>query len=126
MGVASDTYASIMRDQYDDWKNRFYPKQQELMDLATSGELMKNQLARVDATTANSVNNAQVAQNNTMARMGVSTATDSNDNSLGLKASLATASAKNGARSAEQERQINILSGANAGLKSALLDRTTS
>ncbi len=126
MGVASDTYASIIRDQYDDWKNRFYPKQQELMDLATSGELMKNQLARVDATTANSVNNAQVAQNNTMARMGVSTATDGNDNSLGLKASLATASAKNGARSAEQERQLNILSGANAGLKSALLDRTTS
>ena len=126
MGYASDTYASIIRDQYDDWKERFYPKQQELMDLATSGELMKNQLARVDATTANSVNNAQVAQNNTMARMGVSTATDSNDNSLGLKASLATASAKNGARSAEQERQINILSGANAGLKSALLERTTS
>ena len=126
MGYASDTYAGIIRDQYDDWKNRFYPKQQELMDLATSGELMKNQLARVDATTANSVNNAQVAQNNTMARMGVSTATDSNDNSLGLKASLATASAKNGARSAEQERQINILSGANAGLKSALLDQTTS
>ena len=126
MGYASDTYASIIRDLYDDWKNRFYPKQQELMDLATSGELMKNQLARVDATTANSVNNAQVAQNNTMARMGVSTATDGNDNSLGLKASLATASAKNGARSAEQERQINILSGANAGLKSALLDRTTS
>ena len=125
MGYASDTYASIIRDQYDDWKERFYPKQQELMDLATSGELMKNQLARVDATTANSVNNAQVAQNNTMARMGVSTATDSNDNSLGLKASLATASAKNGARSAEQERQINILSGANAGLKSALLDQTT-
>lgn len=126
MGYASDTYAQIIRDQYDDWKNRFYPKQQELMDLATSGEMMKNQLARVDATTANSVNNAQVAQQNTMARMGVSTATDSNDNSLGLKASLATANAKNGARSAEQERQINILSGANAGLKSALLDRTTS
>ena len=125
MGYASDTYASIIRDQYDDWKERFYPKQQELMDLATSGELMKNQLARVDATTANSVNNAQVAQDNTMARMGVSTATDSNDNSLGLKASLATANAKNGARSAEQERQINILSGANAGLKSALLDQTT-
>ena len=126
MGVASDTYAKITREQYDDWKNRFYPKQQELMDLATSGELMTNQLARVDATTVNSVNNAQVAQNNTMARMGVSSATDSNDNSLGLKASLATASAKNGARSAEQERQINILSGANAGLKSALLSSTNS
>jgi len=126
MGVASDTYASIMRDQYDDWKTRFYPEQQKLMNLATSGELMTNQLARVDATTANSVNNAQVAQNNTMARMGVSSATDGNDNSLGLKASLATATAKNGARSAEQERQINILSGANAGLKSALLSSTTS
>ena len=126
MGYASDTYASIIRDQYDDWKNRFYPKQQELMDLATSGELMKNQLARVDTTTANSVNNAQVAQNNTMARMGVGSATDSNDNSLGLKSALATANAKNGARSAEQERQINILSGANAGLKSALLSSTTS
>ena len=126
MGYASDTYAQIIRDQYDDWKNRFYPKQQELQGLATSGELMNNQLGRVGENTANALANAQTAQNNQMARMGVATATDANDNSLGLKASLATASAKNGARSAEQERQINILSGANAGLKSALLDQTTS
>lgn len=122
MGQASDTYAQIIREQYDDWKTRFYPKQQQLMDLADSDSLMTAQLTRADENTANAVNNAQVAQNNQMARMGVNTATDTNDNSLGLKSALATASAKNGIRSAADERQTNILSGASYSLKSSLSD----
>ena len=122
MGIASDTYAKIVREQYDDWKTRFYPKLQELQGLATSGELMNNQLGRVGDNTANALANAQTAQNNQMARMGVATATDANDNSLGLKTALATAGAKNGIRSAEQDRQLQILSGAGGGLKSTIND----
>ncbi|MGL4207457.1 MAG: hypothetical protein ACRCRW_15240 [Aeromonadaceae bacterium] len=126
MGVASDTYAKIIRQQYDDWKTRFYPKQQALMGLATDNSLMNDQLNRAGDNTVTAIKNAQVAQSNQMARMGVATSTDANDNSLGLKTALATAGAKNGIRSAEQDRQMSILSGASYGLKSSLNVNTPS
>lgn len=120
MGIASDTYAKIIREQYDDWKNRFYPKQQELMNQATSGELMNAQLGRVGENTETAINNAKVGQDNMMGRMGVQSTQDANDNSMGLKTSLAVAGAKNGIRSAENERQNSILSGASMGLRNAI------
>ena len=67
MGIASDTYAKIIREQYDDWKNRFYPEQQELMNQATSGELMNAQLGRVGENTETAINNAKVGQDNLVA-----------------------------------------------------------
>ena len=121
MGIASDTFAQITRDQYADWKQRYYPKQQELMGLATSGQLMNDQLGRVAGTAANSLASAQTAQNNKMARMGVASNTNPNDNSLGLRESLAVAGAKNGIREQEQTRQTGILTGADAGLRDVLL-----
>ncbi len=120
MGIASDTYAKIIREQYDDWKNRFYPEQQELMNQATSGELMNAQLGRVGENTETAINNAKVGQDNMMGRMGVQSTQDVNDNSMGLKTSLAVAGAKNGIRSAENERQNSILSGASMGLRNAI------
>ncbi len=120
MGIASDTYAKIIREQYDDWKNRFYPEQQELMNQATSGELMNAQLGRVGENTETAINNAKVGQDNMMGRMGVQSTQDANDNSMGLKTSLAVAGAKNGIRSAENERQNSILSGASMGLRNAI------
>ncbi|EDT3088821.1 hypothetical protein XS16_005307, partial [Salmonella enterica subsp. enterica serovar Newport] len=37
---ASDTFAQLIREQYDDWLNRYYPKQERLMELGTNNELM--------------------------------------------------------------------------------------
>ena len=51
MGYAADTYAKITREQYQDWKTRFYPKQQELMELANNGQLLREQLGRWTRTT---------------------------------------------------------------------------
>ena len=48
MGYAADTYAKITREQYQDWKTRFYPKQQELMELATNGQLLRKQLKQIN------------------------------------------------------------------------------
>lgn len=125
MGAASDKYAQIIKDQYADWLTRYYPEQQKLMSLATDNSLMNAQLNRASENSANSLANALTANQNRMARMGVAMATDTNDNSLGLSASLSSAQAKNGIRSAEQDRQLSILSGADGGLRSTLLNSST-
>lgn len=118
MGYAADTYAKITRDQYQDWKTRFYPKQKELMELATNGQLLREQLGRVDENNANALRSAQQATANRNARMGVSS--NANDNSQGLRAALMTAGTENGLREQEQARQMGILTGANAGLREAI------
>ncbi|MGY3855371.1 hypothetical protein [Aeromonas veronii] len=119
MGYAADTYAKITREQYQDWKTRFYPKQKELMDLATNGKLLQDQLGRVDGNNANALRSAQQATANRNARMGV-TAPNAQDNSQGLRMALMTAGTENGLREQEQARQMGILTGADAGLREAL------
>ena len=114
MGYASDKYANIARQQYTDWKTRFYPKQQELMELATNGQLLREQLGRVDENNANALRSAQQATANRNARMGVATTTNANDNSSSLNTSLAVAAAENGTRRAAEERNLSILAGSNA------------
>lgn len=118
MGYAADTFAQITRESYQDWKNRFYPKQKELMELATNGQLLQEQLGRVDENNANALRSAQQATANRNARMGVSSNT--NDNSQGLRAALMTAGTENGLREQEQARQMGILTGADAGLREAI------
>ena len=120
MGYAADTYAKITREQYQDWKTRFYPKQQELMELATNGQLLREQLGRVDENNANALRSAQQATANRNARMGLGTISNANDNSQGLRMALMTAGTENGLREQEQTRQMGILTGADAGLREAL------
>ena len=114
MGYASDKYAKIVRQQYTDWKTRYYPEQQKLMSLATDNSLMNAQLNRNSTNAANAVSSAEQAQSNQMSRMGVATTTNGNDNSSSLNTSLAVAAAKNGTRSAAEERNLSILAGSNA------------
>lgn len=120
MGYAADTYAKITREQYQDWKTRFYPKQQELMELATNGQLLREQLGRVDENNANALRSAQQATANRNARMGLGTSSNANDNSQGLRMALMTAGTENGLREQEQTRQLGILTGADAGLREAI------
>jgi len=120
MGYAADKFATITRDSYQDWKNRFYPKQQELMELATNGQLLRDQLGRVDQNNQNSLAAAKQATDNRMARIGVSTNQSADDNGQGLRMSLMTAGTENGLREQEQARQMGILTGADAGLREAI------
>lgn len=117
MGQASDTYAQIVREQYDDWKTRYYPKQQQLMQMATNGALMNQQLNRVEANSEQSLRGATMGMQNQLGRFGVEQTQNASDNSLSLRSALATAGAKNGIREAEQDRQMNILTGGNATLR---------
>ena len=118
MGYAADTFARITRESYQDWETRFYPKQKELMELATNGKLLQDQLGRVDENNANALRSAQQATANRNARMGVSS--NASDNSQGLRAALMTAGTENGLREQEQARQMGILTGADAGLREAI------
>lgn len=120
MGYAADTYAKITREQYQDWKTRLYPKQKELMELATNGQLLRDQLGRVNENNANALRAARQTTANRNARMGVPTQQDPGDNSQGLRMALMTAGTENGLREQEQARQMGILTGADAGLREAI------
>ncbi|EJN4355772.1 hypothetical protein NVA38_005242 [Escherichia coli] len=61
-----------------------------------------------------------MAQDNQMARYGVNRPDNPNSNTLGLRNVLAIAGAKNGIREAEQDRQMNILTGASAPARQKL------
>ncbi len=72
---------------------------------------MNAQLARVGGLATSSLRTAQMAQDNQMARYGVNRPDNPDSNTLGLRNALAIAGAKNGIREAEQDRQMNILTG---------------
>ncbi|HBZ9867368.1 TPA: hypothetical protein MND73_004298 [Salmonella enterica subsp. houtenae] len=117
---ASDTYAQLIHEQYDDWLSRYYPKQKDLISLATNNQLMNQQLARTDGIASGSLQSAQLGLSNQMARMGVQQRVNPQDNTQGLRNVLAVAGAKNGIREAEQDRQLNILTGGTAPVRQQL------
>ncbi|HIF9182350.1 hypothetical protein IHC93_16130 [Photobacterium damselae subsp. damselae] len=114
MGIASDTYANITRQMYEDWEQRFYPKQKELLDKAVSGELATEQINRVDRNMQDSMRSATQSNINHMARYGVDASLSPN---IEARQALGLASAKNAIRESEQERSMGILSGSGMGLR---------
>ncbi|ECA5249422.1 hypothetical protein ACU01Y_003799 [Salmonella enterica subsp. enterica serovar Newport] len=117
---ASDTFAQLTRDQYYDWLNRYYPKLETLMRLGTGNQLMNEQLGRANGIAVQSLRTAQLGQNNQMARYGVIRPQNLQDNTLGLRSALAVAGAKNGIREAQQDRQMNILTGGSVPVRQQL------
>ncbi|MGR5465425.1 hypothetical protein ACPV5G_21050 [Photobacterium damselae] len=115
MGIANDTYATITRQLYDDWESRYLPKQIEMLQKASSGELATEQIGRVDNTMQSSLRAATQSNANSMARYGVTPAQD--DNGDKARQALSMAGAKNSIRAHERERSMGILSGAGVGLR---------
>ncbi|WP_251878985.1 hypothetical protein [Grimontia kaedaensis] len=114
MGIASDTYAEITRNMYDDWLNRFYPKQVELLQKSQSGQLLNEQLARVDSNANDAGASAKLSEANKMARYGLTPEGDVHRNA---KLSLAKVAAKNGLRDHERDRSMQTLAGAGYAVK---------
>lgn len=109
---AENNYAAITNQQYQDWLTRFYPEQKELLRQTQSGELLDQQLARVDDNFASAQNSATLANVNQMGRYGVQAGTDENQQA---KMSLAAVTSKNGLRENEEERAMSVLSGSSRG-----------
>lgn len=85
------TSAALTRQQYDDWRTRYLPRVARLADLGENNSLMNAQLARVGGLATSSLRTAQMAQDNQMARYGVSRPDNPNSNTLGLRNALAIA-----------------------------------
>ncbi|PSU24732.1 hypothetical protein CTM97_18945 [Photobacterium phosphoreum] len=114
MGIAADTYANLTRQMYDDWEQRFYPKQKELLEKASTGQLASEQLSRVDGNMQSSLRASTQSNTNKMARFGVTPELDSNSDA---RQALGIAGAKNAIRDHAEEQSMSILSGANMGLR---------
>ena len=107
-GKAANNHAKITRAMYDDWLARFYPQQKELLEKTQNGELLKEQLSRVDGNFESSTQAAQQATQNQMGRFGLSAKEDPNSQS---QMALAQATSKNSLREHEKDRAMSVLSG---------------
>ncbi|EOW9282280.1 hypothetical protein [Vibrio cholerae] len=116
-GSAANNYANITHAMYQDWLERFYPQQKQLLEQTQNGELLTQQLGRVGANFSSAQQSARLANVNQMARFGIGVDTNSNDDA---KLSLAQVTAKNSLRENEQERAMNVLSGGAKGKLSQL------
>ncbi|PSW63740.1 hypothetical protein C0W54_03805 [Photobacterium kishitanii] len=114
MGIAADTYADLTRKMYEDWEQRFYPKQKELLEKASTGQLASEQLSRVDENLRGSLRASTQSNANRMARFGV---TADQNTSGDARQALGIAGTKNAVRKHAEERSMSILSGANMGLR---------
>ncbi|EFE22839.1 hypothetical protein ACVQ8M_08270 [Edwardsiella tarda] len=117
MGWASDTFADLTRQQYQDWRERFYPRLKTLMEQASGEALLDRQLGRANWNTQNSLRSALSAQTNQMARYGTPLGQEAQDHRLGLRTALAHAGAKNGIREAARSRRFAILTGGASGIR---------
>jgi hypothetical protein len=113
-GTASyqGTMANLTREQWNDFKNRYLPVQDELLSLATNDNLLNEQLTRNKQNLNNSFDLAETNENRRLGRYGLTadnTKQDKNNNNL-LK-SLTLASVNNETRSAVDDLQNKIITG---------------
>lgn len=120
MGYADDTFAEITREAWSDWQTRYEPVMDQMLNLVDSHQLMTDQLGRVSGNEQNALNTARVTQSNDMGRYGLAGATNPQDQSDSVNAALSDASTKNGIRTAEQQRDMSILTGASSKGSSAV------
>lgn len=114
---ASNNYANITNAMYEDWLERFYPQQKELLEQTQNGELLTQQLGRVDENFASAQKSASLANVNQMARFGVQSQADQNEQA---QMSLAKVTTKNSLRENEKDRAMSVLSGGGRGKLSQL------
>lgn len=115
-GIRTDKYenalADLTRQQFEDYKNRFLPVQEELFGLATSDKLLNEQMARNEKSIGSAFEQSKVAESQRMGRYGLSP-----DNSeqgkanAGLLKGLTTASVNNETRESVDDLQNKILTG---------------
>ncbi|WP_045405398.1 hypothetical protein [Vibrio jasicida] len=112
--AAEQTYTDLYRAMYEDWKNRFEPYQQVLMDAATSTEMLDEQLSRISATTERTKMQASQTAEMNRNRLGLqqsATQKAASDNRMGISAALGDINAKNSAREAAYENYQSVMTG---------------
>lgn len=111
--------ADLTRDQWNDFKNRFLPVQKELFSLATSDQLLTEQLGRNAVNVDRSFASAEQNESMRLGRYGLSAEnSQQNGNNTNLLKSLTTASVNNETRGAVDELQNKIITGQGGAPKS--------
>lgn len=70
MGVASDTLSAINKSQWEDYKQRYIPIENELMDAYDNPELRQERMAAVTNDAATASDNAQRMTSLSLSRYG--------------------------------------------------------
>ena len=75
VGVGSDKFASkvqgrLSRKRFDDWMDRFAPKEEQLADRATSGEYLQQGLASADEAVESSFDSGRGQTERRLGRYG--------------------------------------------------------
>lgn len=112
---ASKTYAQLIRSQYADYQERFQPYEERMMDLATSRELLDQQLSRIGTNINASFANPQFSAG-ALASQRYGTQQTAQERSFNTRQSdmdraLATANAKNNTRLANADMKQNMVTG---------------
>lgn len=113
--AAEYTYRDLYKAQWEDYKKRFLPYQEELIDAATSTQMLDEQLSRISATTKRSQKLSQEAATIARSRFGMDqTAQQSQsfNSNMNLTSALGEANADNSARSAAYDRYQSAMTGA--------------
>ena len=117
---ASETLAQIHREEWEDWKDRFQPRLEDLAQQAQSGELTKADVKRADKSVVSSFDRSEDAQKLRLSRLGLqqdSRQSAASKRMLGLNETATRASVRNNTRIAGQDRDMQILAGGgNIGL----------
>lgn len=117
------TMSEITRQQYDDYQRRFLPYEQRLLSLASSDELLQNQLGRNVETVGQAFRTAEQSEAMQNQRFGLSdSSTGQQKRNTGLEQALTLASAQNETRQAVGDIKSGILTGAITNPKKALED----
>lgn len=118
-----DTMATITRQQYDDYLKRFWPHEQRLLDLASSDELLTNQLGRNVENVGQAFKTAEQTEAMKGQRFGLAdTTTQQQKTGTGLEQALTLASAQNETRQAVGDIKRGIITGSVTNPKKELAD----
>ncbi|HIF6165149.1 MULTISPECIES: hypothetical protein [Vibrio harveyi group] len=120
-GKYDDTMAALSRQQWEDYINRFQPVEDKLIELATSNELIDNQIERNQEIAAKNLTQANQQASSSMAKFGLSDRrTAQQKSNLEMNNALSLASMNNNSREAVADLQRGIMTGAASGSKSMI------
>jgi hypothetical protein len=115
---ASKTYANLIYDEYADYKNRFEPYEQQLLNLADSRKLLDEQLSRITTNVNKSFKNPNFnAGALQQQRYGVSQSAQMQNNNVrktDLDRALSMAHARNNTRIANSDMRSGLITGSNS------------
>jgi len=113
---AQDTLADLYEAEFQDYLNRFFPVEQDLIRQMTTGfgELQQEEINRAQGAVARQFANAQGQNTRRMAGFGVPLRGDM-QNDMSRSETSALVAARNFARERSEQRRMEIISGGMGG-----------